>query len=607
MTGLLDKALLLLLTTRARTLPDVATIAEVLGYEQVNLYGASYGTRLGLTVMRDYPERIRSSILNAVLPFNIDLAREDAANMEHSLYTIFQACAESVFCRWAYPDLEAVFFQVYADLNTNPLQVVIEADDGRLFDFELDGETLMATMFYMLYTPRTISAIPSIIYGLHERDASQYVDFVSIPQPGDPDASGSEIMNLSVMCNDFAPFMNRAETNLAVQEPFRNMGIFNSPRFDLCPDWQTTLPDPIGADPVHSDIPTLILTGLMDHVTPASWGERTASTLENAYVYNFPHQSHGVIGSCADSILTAFVDDPMSPPPSDCIVQERPVQFLISAAGTRPWAGYSLILIGSVALGLSGYTFVNAWKRRHFPWLHSFRAMGWLTPALTALTLILLLLLPETDVTNLDAFKKARLVETIIPLALAIQAAFVLPPEDEPALELLMAYPRSLSWLVLERLAVIWAMQGIIALIGTLATIAILGDSADGIALVRWIPPAMLLSGLSLNAALRSRKAVFGVLVAGLVWFVMALLGKAFLPGQPTTYPLNYIQPLVWPLHAYLQPGDLLLRDYWLNRAFVFVAGLNLVMLAVAFVRDHERLLLGKPAVTVKPERMVAS
>jgi len=35
---------------------DLKDIVSALGYKQVDLYGASYGTRLALVTMRDHPE-----------------------------------------------------------------------------------------------------------------------------------------------------------------------------------------------------------------------------------------------------------------------------------------------------------------------------------------------------------------------------------------------------------------------------------------------------------------------------------------------------------------------------------------------------------------------
>ena len=46
---------------------DVNDLRLALGYDQVNLYGSSYGTRLALGVMRDFPEGLRSVVLDAPL------------------------------------------------------------------------------------------------------------------------------------------------------------------------------------------------------------------------------------------------------------------------------------------------------------------------------------------------------------------------------------------------------------------------------------------------------------------------------------------------------------------------------------------------------------
>lgn len=52
---------------------DVHDLRNALGYQQVNLWGISYGTRLGLEVMRLYPEGIRSVVLDSVYPPDVDL------------------------------------------------------------------------------------------------------------------------------------------------------------------------------------------------------------------------------------------------------------------------------------------------------------------------------------------------------------------------------------------------------------------------------------------------------------------------------------------------------------------------------------------------------
>ena len=55
---------------------DINDLRLALGYDQVNLWGGSYGTRLALGVMRDYPEGLRSVVLDSVYPPDVDLYME---------------------------------------------------------------------------------------------------------------------------------------------------------------------------------------------------------------------------------------------------------------------------------------------------------------------------------------------------------------------------------------------------------------------------------------------------------------------------------------------------------------------------------------------------
>ena len=47
---------------------DTDAIREQLGYEQLNLWGGSYGTKSVSLYLKRYPERVRSIIVDGVLP-----------------------------------------------------------------------------------------------------------------------------------------------------------------------------------------------------------------------------------------------------------------------------------------------------------------------------------------------------------------------------------------------------------------------------------------------------------------------------------------------------------------------------------------------------------
>jgi pimeloyl-ACP methyl ester carboxylesterase len=86
---------------------DIADLRKALGYRTVNLYGVSYGTRLALTVMRHYPQGIRSLVLDSVLPPQHDYAAL-LRSIDTAFTTLFHSCAQAPNCSHEFPHLQQV-------------------------------------------------------------------------------------------------------------------------------------------------------------------------------------------------------------------------------------------------------------------------------------------------------------------------------------------------------------------------------------------------------------------------------------------------------------------------------------------------------------------
>jgi hypothetical protein len=154
-------------------------------------------------------------------------------------------------------------------------------------------------------------------------------------------------------------------------------------------------------------------------------------------------------------------------------------------------------------------------------------------------------------------------------------------PADEPAHEVMLAAPRPLAWLLIERWAVMVALQVMVGLVFTGIVMAITGETDLAIMLSQWLAPAILLSGIGMAITLISRQALFGVLMTMLIWFAMLLVGDGLVARWP----------FAWPLHPYLRPETFGATIFWLNRAFLTLAGAGLMVLAVRQLRDAERVL----------------
>jgi hypothetical protein len=267
---------------------------------------------------------------------------------------------------------------------------------------------------------------------------------------------------------------------------------------------------------------------------------------------------------------------------------------VITLAQTRPIITIlTLMLVGVSVWGIARVIPLTAVNRERFAWKMSFRTVGWIGLVGSGVGLVIMMLAKDTDPKSFPLAGVERLVEAVVPLAVGMQAAFLFAPDDEPSMEVLLACPRPIAWLLLERLLVLAVLQSLAALVGVGLSIALSGSQDVPLLFIRWISPALFLGGIGVYTTWRSRQPAFGVAVVGLVWFLFGFMGAVFKPGMPTFWPLSLIQPFLWSVHVYLQPDYLTSGDYVLNRLLLAGIGIALVMLTARQLRDEERILTG--------------
>ncbi len=252
----------------------------------------------------------------------------------------------------------------------------------------------------------------------------------------------------------------------------------------------------------------------------------------------------------------------------------------------------ALLLLGGLLWSAGNAVIVIHHQSARIAWKTALRTVSRVGLAISAGFIFLLVVSNTPEFSSVPWARKARIVELIVPLAMAVQAALAFSPDDEPGLEILLACPRPIAWVLLERFAALFLAQAGIALAGIALTTQFINDVDLPLLLIRWLPSALLLSGIAVYVTQRTRVAAFGVITAGLIWIAGVFYGNALLPGIPSLRPFSYIQPLLWLIHPYLEPGILTTGDYWLNRFCVTALGINLFALAILMLRDEEYLLL---------------
>ena len=153
---------------------DIIAVADALGYDQVNLYGGSYGSLLAQHIMRDYPERVRSAILDAVSPLRHEpnmLYKAHAT--DRALRLLFTRCQDDAACNETYPDLEQVYFDLVDRLNADPATLQLQnPNTGEVFELLLTGDRLLAQTRDLLYVTAILPDLPGAIYDMAAGDFS---------------------------------------------------------------------------------------------------------------------------------------------------------------------------------------------------------------------------------------------------------------------------------------------------------------------------------------------------------------------------------------------------------------------------------------------------
>lgn len=303
--------------TSAQMAKDAVDILSALGYQQANLYGISYGTRIAQLVMRDHPEFVRSAILDSVVPVEIQLFDQNANGSGDVLESLFESCQNDPDCSAAYPDLERVYNSTVEQLNEQPLILDVPVDQNRTIEKVIDGAGFQSAVVDMFRSPQTISTIPRLIYRTQNGDHSSLAFSAAFPIYAFSSISVGTY--ISVNCHDQIIALSWELLDKAI--------------YELCQLWGTTPLAPGENDPVLSDIPTLILAGEFDLVTPSSFARQLADHLSASNVAVMPKQGHAPslneTSGCPTALMSAFLQEPAARPAFDCLEEIEQIRFAV--------------------------------------------------------------------------------------------------------------------------------------------------------------------------------------------------------------------------------------------------------------------------------------
>ena len=333
--------------TTSASAADVRDILLLLDHQKVNIFGASYGTRLAQVIMRDYPELVNSAILDSVVPVEANLFTEFQTGIETALARLFDACSQDPQCSTSYPQLETVFWELVDQLDTQPISLTTSSPQTGTITETLNGSTFMNTVLRSMKQSSLIETAPQSIYRFNNGDYSALIDTqASLPNIFEGISPG---LYITMICHEqilAAPLeeLQTADKAAGALREYAWLPFYGDAQniVRTCKTWGAQGPWLGENQPLNSSIPTLLIAGAFDPTTPPSFAQQLYERLGSSYYFEFPNQGHTPTVSdtsgCAMEIAVSFLASPQHEPDRECLDALKPIRFITPYTGKPPYA-----------------------------------------------------------------------------------------------------------------------------------------------------------------------------------------------------------------------------------------------------------------------------
>ncbi|MCA0133242.1 alpha/beta fold hydrolase [Winogradskyella alexanderae] len=309
---------------------DINDLVNVLGIKQYNLLTISYSTKIAQVLMRDYPDKIRSVVMDSALPLEVNYDEESVQNLLESITKLLSDCENDEKCNSTYPNLKNRFFEYLKEKTENPLMVEVEnPKTGNEEAFYLKGEDLIA-----VFTSASTGSVPNIPFEINKILNG---DLTSVKEQlsylfQEPSIGAGIGMRLSVWCSEENPFNSitkiENETKKYPEVKGLSPAVFDN---EVCEIWGVKKVSENENKAVKSDIPVLFISGEYDNETPAKWAKSMTVNFTNSYHLIFKGWKHTPTtnwgNQCAMELANKFFNKPKEKPNANCFGEIGSPQF----------------------------------------------------------------------------------------------------------------------------------------------------------------------------------------------------------------------------------------------------------------------------------------
>jgi pimeloyl-ACP methyl ester carboxylesterase len=317
---------------------DLDAVRAALGYESINLFGGSYGTRVAQHYARRYPERTRTITIDSIVPPALPLMPLIAIEAQRALERVFARCAADRECSEHFPALAEQFAHVDTRLQQGPVAVALpDPVTGEINNIDVTRNHLVMMTRMLSYSARTASLLPLVIHEAATRGNYGPLAAQALMVGEDLERMIAMGMHNSVVCSEDAPRFAGAVERAALEKTYIGPVMVDG-MSALCEVWPRGAVDSDFHEPLHSKVPALLLSGEFDPATPPNYGATAAAGFDQHLHLVIPGQGHGQTDlPCVQRLLRQFIESgAVAGLDASCVGDIKPAPFFLTFSGTGP-------------------------------------------------------------------------------------------------------------------------------------------------------------------------------------------------------------------------------------------------------------------------------
>jgi pimeloyl-ACP methyl ester carboxylesterase len=294
--------------TQPFAMDDVNEVRAALGYERINLYGASGGTRQEQIYMKRHGATVRSVVMHGVHAMDGEMPLPFSRALEDGMRGLIEACDRDEACRSRDTDLRGDWEAVKKQFERGPVEAsVAHPRTGEVQRVTITKGVYADGLRHLLYNLNGAATVPAELHRAARGDFDAFARR-ELEQSGRFARVLSHGLFITATCAEDVAFIDEDDVRRATSGTF--LGDYRVRRQQAaCRIWPKG--EGIDADfqkPAALDVPVLIISGEFDTATPPSEAERVAKHLPNARHVVFPNQAHDLTNpDCASALVAAFV------------------------------------------------------------------------------------------------------------------------------------------------------------------------------------------------------------------------------------------------------------------------------------------------------------